>query len=665
MEATTQTPVAQPDPNLLPLPEDGPHAASAWQARITSAKQRMQRKVEKGRANVKRYQVEHKDLTDGEVVVPDDFANVEQKKAQLFFQSPDVQLRPTMPGLENAALLFQAVLNEQLGPDGADAKAMVGEVLFDLLCPAGFAATKIGYDAVTVPVDMPTMSPEAAALAGIPPDQIPTEPSERVIHQRYFWERFSPGQLLVPADFTGSNFDNASWLGMRYRMDAVEARRKFKLTDDQGKESKGDDDMLMSDLVDQPDRGSTPKLTISEIWYKGFLYDPAVKNPELMRQLVFVEGVDEPVVHRDSPHQRFDEYGRFQVGMRGNPIHVLTTRYVSDKALPPSDCDITRSLVDEKSTFRNQMLLQRDRSLPQRWINSQRAGQEFKDKVEGDPRAAYQAIIWTDGDGKEIIGEIATARYPRENYTANDYVDRDIQKGWAMGPNQQGAEADSSMTATESSIIQGNIDVRLDYERGKVLEWYTKGAEKFAALIQLYADETQYVEVLGGKAPGLQAWDKTKIQGRFVFTAKPDSAIRIDANAERRAALDLYRVTANDPNIRRVELLKSIVQKYNFDPATVVADQLPEAGPEPPKVSLSITGADLAPGMPQYQACLAILRANGLEIDPAKPDAAAQGEQPDPEHGGLQEMEAGLGLASTQRSGQLAGNAEATQRGAI
>jgi hypothetical protein len=661
----TQTP--QIDPMKLPLPADGPHSAGTWKTRITAARQRMTSKVLKGRENVLRYQVKHLTATPAvdTVLVPDDYANVNQKSSQLFFQSPEVQLRPTMPGLEEQTHLFQAVVNEQLGPDGADVQSTVAEVLFDLLCAAGFGATKIGYEATTAPVQMPSMSPEAALLAGMAPEMVPMVASERVIHQRYFWERFSPGQLLYPEDFTGSNFDKSPWVGMRYRADASVTRRQYGLEPDAGKESKdANDEMLMAEQADAADKSTTPKLTISEIWYRASIFDPEASNPELIRQIVFIEGVDDPVVHRDSPYQRFDQFGRFETGMRGFPIHILTTRYVSDQALPPADCDITRVLVDEKSKFRSQMIQQRDRSLPQRWVNTQRAGKEFIDKVTGDPMSAFQAVIAVDGDGKEMIGEISTARYPRENYTANDYCDRDIQKALAMGSNQAGAETDTSRTATELSLIQGNTDVRMDYERGQVLKWYCKGAEKFAALIQLFADETQYVQVLGGKAPQMQAWDKTKIAGRYVFTAKPDSAIRVDAAQERRSALDLYRVTANDPNVRRTELLKSIVQKYGFDPATVVAEELPEKGPEPPKVTLSISGADLAPTMPQYQACLAILSANGIHIDPAAAmRAAAEQGGKEAEHGGMQEMEAGLGMASTQRSGQLPGNAEATQRG--
>jgi hypothetical protein len=659
-----ETQTAAPKPNVLPLPSDGPHSAGTWRSRITAATQRMRAKIDHGRENVLRYQMKHLSaVANDTVVVPDDYANTEQKKAQLFFQSPEVQLKPTMPGLEQSALLFQHVLNETLGPDGVDAKSMVGEVLFDLLCPAGYGATIIGYEATTVPIQMPTLSAEAAALQGIPPDQIPMQPSERVIHARYFWERFSPGQLLYPEDFTRSNFDEASWLGRRYRVDASVARRQYGLKPDEGTASKlSEDDLLMTTAPGGGDKSTTPKLTVSELWYKASIFDPEAINPELIRQLVFVEGVDAPVVHRDSPHQRFDAYGAFQTGMRGFPIHVLTTRYVSDQALPPSDCDISRVLVDEKSAFRTNMIRQRKRSLPQRGVNTQRVGQEFIDKLNSPD--GFQAVLPVDGDPAEAVKEIALARFPRENYDANDYCDRDIQKAWSMGSNQQGAETDTSRTATELSLIQGNTDVRLDYERGKVIEWYSKGAEKVAALLQLYADEEQYVLVLGGTSPGLQAWDKTTIAGRYVFTAKPDSAIRVDAAADRRQALDMYTRLANDPNVKRVELVKSIIQKCGMDPSTIVVEELPQAEPDKPKVTLSFTGMDLNPMSGQYPHVMAILAANGLQVEPvAPPPADPNAPQPDPPHGGMQEMEMGLGGNPAQRTGQLPGNAEATARG--
>lgn len=654
------------NPDVLPLPNDGPHAASAWKARYTGALNRMKPKVETGRANVRRYQVKHLDIAPAAdtVVVPDDYANVEQKKAQLFFQSPEVALKATMPGLEKAVPVFQAVINEKLGPDEIDALSMVDEVLFDVLCPAGFGATKIGVDVVSAMVDVPIMSPEAATLAGLQPDQIPTQKAPSIIHQEYFWKRFSPGNLLYPDDFTGSNFDDAAWLGMRYPIDAAVGRREFKLAADTGKEVKlADDDMLMAPKPDGGgDRSATPKLICYEIWYKAALFDPKERHPKKIRQLVFVDGVDAPVIHRDSPYQAWDAFGRLVTGMEGFPIHVLTTRYVSDQALPPADCDITRVLNDEKSKFRTQMIQNRDRSMPQRAINTQIAGQEFKDAVTADSAKAFQAVIFVDGPVEEAIKPLALASYPRENYTANDYCDSDTAKAWGMGPNQLGADDEMDPTATGASIKQGNTDIRMSKERNRVLNWYAKGAAKLGAVIQLFADDTAYVQVTGAEGPPkLEAWDKTTIAGRYAFTVKADSGLKLDAMQEKRSALELYRVTANDPNIRRTELLKDIVNRYGFDADRLVAETLPEPPPDKPNISLSISGMDLNPVAPQYPAVLSILTKAGIAIPPGATQPVTSGAPQ--EHGGMAEEETGLGAGGPQRTGQLPGNGMAQAMG--
>lgn len=645
------------------LPVEGQHAPGAWKARITSAKQRMEPIIKRGQENVRRYQVQHLDYDPkaDTVVVPKDFANVEQKKPQLFFQSPEIQLRPTLPGLEAAALKFQAVVNEKLGPDGADAKSMVGEVLFDVLCPTGFGVSKIGFEAVTEPVPIPehATDPRIAPL-GL---QAAMVQAPRTIYQRYFWDRCSPGKFLYPDDFTGSNFDQAAWLGVEFSIDAEKGRAQWNLGEDGGKASgDGEDQRLLSPRDNQTgDKSRTPKLTCYEIWYKAALFDVNEKHPEKLRQLIFVEGVDDPVVHRDSPYQRVNNAGQL-IGMMGFPLHVLTLRYVSDQAIPPSDCSISRVLTDELSRGRTQMLQQRSRSKPLRWFDTNQVGKETVDKIVS---GEMQELIPVPGDGSLMFGEISKASYSRENFTFNDYVNEDISEAWAMGNNQRGAENDASTTATEASIMQGNSDVRLDAERTRVLEWYCKGAEKFAALIQLFADETEYVSVLGAQgAKTLEAWDKTQIAGKFVFSAKPDSAIRVDAASERRQTLDLYKFTVNDPNVNRTELLKAIFQKYGYDPERLVAAQLPEKGPEPPKITLSVSGIDLNPAAPQYQAVIALLAANGIQIDPAATMAQGQpGGQP--AHGGPAQVEAGMGASTAQRSGMLPGNAEAQARGLV
>src|SRR3990167_10471948 len=82
-----------------------------------------------------------------------DFTLVERKKADLFYQRPDVTAlaSPLFAGQEPLLETHTQLLNESLGLDGVDAKRLVHQVLFDVLCPTGTGWTKMGYESVTVP----------------------------------------------------------------------------------------------------------------------------------------------------------------------------------------------------------------------------------------------------------------------------------------------------------------------------------------------------------------------------------------------------------------------------------------------------------------------------------------------------------------------------------
>ena len=132
----------------LPLPPEGHGSLQYWQSQLQDAEdKRKPYKENDWDRNVQAYL--GKTLTTAPdhdtVTVPKDFANVERKKAELFFQNPDVNLTAKQPGLEEAVQTFQAVLNYTLGPEGVDAGAMMTEVTFDA-CMTGLLASKIGYE---------------------------------------------------------------------------------------------------------------------------------------------------------------------------------------------------------------------------------------------------------------------------------------------------------------------------------------------------------------------------------------------------------------------------------------------------------------------------------------------------------------------------------------
>lgn len=152
-----------PQHDVLPLPEDGYNSFQQWKKRIEAAAELV--KTHKDRdwdRNLQSYKARTLPLVSSEgsedrVVVPRDFSFVEQKGAQLFFQTPEVHLKAKLDQLADATIIFQRVLNHFLSEDEVDALAVMNEVGFDALCPSGIMVSKIGYEAFApseqVPLD--------------------------------------------------------------------------------------------------------------------------------------------------------------------------------------------------------------------------------------------------------------------------------------------------------------------------------------------------------------------------------------------------------------------------------------------------------------------------------------------------------------------------------
>jgi len=631
----------------IPLNDDD---RKAWESRIKAAETKRDSFADLQRENVDAYKGEI--LNDAPstdtVIVPKDFANVEQKKAQLFFQQPDIQATAlsVLQGQEDAVTIWQAVLNQYLGPHGVDALTCVDECLFDCLCPAGYAASKIGYTVVQdgeIPIqvgeqprlDPMTGQPQMDPTSGEPMMDPVTQPGPKIIFEEYFWKRFSPLKVLVPADFYGSDYDQAAWIGMEFVKPFSVAKDEYQLPDDFGGTVTKDKNLL---IEDEESTDSSAKFVKGwELWYKASLFDRKEKHPQRLRRLVMIDGHDTPCVHENSPYQKFDpESGRLTGGMVGFPVHVLTLRYLGDSAYPPSDCTVSRNQVQELSETLTTMLLQRKRAVPMRFADLGRIGGE--DGLSKLQKNIWQAVIPLESYDKDNppVAEMAMAAYPRDNYQIADAIERDISEAWAMGANQRGNETDTTRTATELNLIQKNTDTRLDKERARVLLWYIKGVEKLASLIQMFADEQDYVQIVGqGGVQRLAVWDKNTVQGKFAYALRPDSSIKIDAASDRKQALEFVNYSAKSPFINQQELMTWVTKKFNLDPAKLITKP-PESGPPPPNVSFRFSGEDfIGPQAPMVmqiiqQAGYKITYQIGQDLNPESEDnqVAGNGNQP-------------------------------------
>lgn len=618
------------EPKLaIELAATGLGSESWWRDQVTQAGKRRKKELTLWKANLSRYgggKPKLPGMAPGDTTAVNvDFYNTEQKKAQLFYQQPDVQLAPKDGQGAEVSALFQKVLNYYLGKDEIDVEDMMDEALVDMLVPAGYIATKIGFEEVKqdVMVASRRLDPATGQAALDPKTGQPEMTATPTrIWSRYFWERISPSKLLIPSNWTSVRYDKAPWLGFEFDLDADMGAREFKVSRGFLGEASDAEDSLVAEH-DKEFKKSSGKGV--EIWYRASLYDPKVKNPDLFRRLVIVEGKRQKrvVVHEDSPYQRFAPNGRFLQGMRGNPIHVGALRSMTDTAYPPSDCSISRNQVDELSAGRSQMTTQRRRNLPMRGVDRTKIDKMELDKLE---RAEVQGLLPVDGDPDQIIKVIANAQLPRENFDFNSIIQQDIDRMWALGANQQSTTASGGRTATELSLIQKATDTRMTKERGRVLAWYVKGVEKLSTLLQLFGDEEQLVPILGQDGTTtMMAWDKTKIPGRFLFTARPDSSIRTDAAEELERSLRSYNLMARDPHVNRIELLRPILVKLGYDPAKVLIEKVPDAKPEPPKPNVSFKAEDLVlPSVIEYLGQMGITITPVGAVVPGRAGAAAQ-----------------------------------------
>lgn len=599
--------VQAPEGAMTAAPTTDPKWANAWRRRLSSATRYREDLLKDWKDNVN-YRVQkpfaEASIREDTVAVPEDWARSKQKAAQLMFQVPKVILTPKAPQHADAAPVFQAVLNHKLHHE-IKAEAMLDECLADVINAAGFMVSVVGIDIVTetrqVPESDPSQVPPEMQAALLQGGALPMVPMEVPIYESYSWKRISPAAFLWPAEFTGSNWDEAPWLGYETWLPLEEARKKYKLPAD-FKGASPKPALLSEDVLPGTSRpqASDEYVKVQVVWYKRYLYSKEAKHPEELGTMVFVDGLDEPVEDGPTSWQKYvpeeidpttgEMIPGHYIGIRKFPIRVATLTYISDLAIPPSDSQAGRPQVRELIRSRSQMLRQRDRSIPVRWADSNRIDPQIMDRLQS---GEWQDIIPVNGPGERVLGEIARAQYPRENFQFQNVIGSDLDRAWSLSNNQLATQGASERSATEVQVMQSAATVRLEYEKARVARYVVGGVEVLAGLVQLFADRVEYVQLLGPDgAKRLEAWDRNKVQGEFAFEIVPDSGDRVDPAVRQERILKLYNLAANDPTINRPQLTRQLVESFGMDPA-VILTQPPPPPPEKPNLSYRFSGEDL------------------------------------------------------------------------
>jgi hypothetical protein len=501
------------------------------------------------------------------VRVPIDYTGTKAKVAQLFSQIPAVHLDPPLPG-------FERKLNATL----TDAKvgAALEMNLPDVVNAAGIAACLCAYEARTSETSVPAIDlrmmpqPLVAQILSTKtlPDgsPLPFVKTTRVTDHRYTINRISPADLLWPVDFAGSDFDEAPWIGRSGRMPWAEAQIAFNLTEDDKEHVIGDGRTSADSLNEETRRDDHEEVSFDELFYKTYRFDPTATSFHVIRRLVFVTGKSEPVIDEPWAGQKWNDDGAY-LGACTYPIRVLTLDYFSDEAIPPSTSSISKPLVDELNESRSQMVEQRAHSQPIRWYNSDRVDETTQQALAA---GTWQGMIPVQGDGERIIGEIARAQYPREDFSFDQVARNDLNDTWQL--------LTPAASATASRGDQALMGTRNAQERAKVSAFFCGIAEVIGGLMALYEPQGAFGD----------EFDRSLVSKSLTFSITADSTLLLDSNQKLDRCVQFLNYTAKSGWVDLQPVLTEMAVLSGFDPSIVRPPQ-PRA-PEPPNVSIRFTG---------------------------------------------------------------------------
>lgn len=622
--------------NLTPIPLT-PDQIGEWWGRIKESRQQNKRLGDKWDVLMKAYLPEvnagAEDLKAGI-----HFRNVHTKIPKLFFRSPDLIITAEGPAKDviidpttgvpidnvSAAAIKAAILRQKLGTKGVNVKRKIGAALFDVIAWAGIGCTKIGYKAVIKQVDLPVMGPDpnfvppdqpgsVLGLGAAPePPQVPQtgpdgqplfEPQPVTIYEEWYWDHFSPKRLLRPAELKSTMYDqDASWLGMEFDMPEATARAAFQIPPEvELKTSPSTDYEYKHEEIN----GSQAKGLVHgvEIYYKTSIFDPTTQpHPQALRHLVLLECSQEKAfVHRDDPDQTFDELGMLTPDSRiGFPYQIFTNRDLTDAAVPWADNAFTNASVKHINTHRRQSVKLRDANIAKYLYDS---GAFTPDELGRIQRGEVGEFIAVEagklaGGAEKLIAPIVKNEASRDDWRTAQILKQDVEETLGIGGVNAGGTEDTVRTATEISTSANALADRIECEQDRVMDDYLCGVAKFDTLLCRYATETSYVNWVGNDGMNrLQPWNRSIIAGKWSFTAKPNSQLRIDAVRDRAQTIELIDtlmpLAGVMVNIK--PLLRKLTLQFGEDPHELILPDPPVVEPGASPAGVGGSGSSSKP----------------------------------------------------------------------
>jgi hypothetical protein len=492
---------------------------------------------------------------------------------------------------------------------------------------------------------------------------VPGPPVEQTIevpvYERFRMDAFSAEKLLIPHDWRSTQYDAAPWLGEEFVMGWEDAKRLYKL-DDTFRANTSRDELVLTTDAESTASGAKDLFRGVRIWLHAARFDPTVAHSELFYLLVLAEGInDKPVEYRRSPYQTLGQDGRLTAdSMIGNPIHPIVLRILPDHAYVPADAAFTDPLVRVENTWMQQDIKARDANIPR--FGHSDAIKESIDKLADADVGMGVGIpdeLMMRGIDKLIV-PIPHLEHAQSDAAGRAGIQRAIQETLGIGANQAGSVTSKVHSATENAIVEANVSKRLKGEQVRLMKSVCGLIRKFDSLIQRYADQRAYVEIVGQNGERrLAMWDQDLIAGRYAYDATPESQLAQDPEQRIKRTLDYVNFLAKSPYTNQAEMHRIVDLAFGFDPSRMM--QTPEPPPpDKPSIGFTFNGSDLA--IPEVRL---ILGTSGIQLPPVPSPEAVQAHQVEAQklaakqqpHGGLADQSEKLSKHASEETGELTG----------
>ena len=613
--------VTQPPPVMEPVEPTGPiikielpeGKLEFFQKEIERARQVREDRIAEWQVkhNLERYQPAKKDAEGVNVGV--DFRDVERKLADLFFGEAQISvIADPEEAQPRAALLHQELLNGLISDQKMDAKATADKAILDCLVALQPAFCKFGYIPTTVDV----------------PDPLTGQPVPIVVHETLFFSRISGAAGLLPADFKDTDYDKSPWVGYDWKMSTSQATREFGLPEDWTPPSGGARVTTFTDepTGKNPPGSSDPQCAGVTLYYSAHLFDESVRHPDLIRELVLIDGWEGPVKHEDLACQTLDKTtGRLTPdSCIGFPLHLLALRDLPDSAHVPADSSQTGPLTTEINDYMTQTKGQKDSN---RLILLADITKIDLTALEGikeiEAKLGFKVIPVTEGalstGMQTAMAQVPSLTLGRETYVGLDRFERFRDQILGISPNTAGATTQTRRSATETADVARNVGARFEKERKRIIKWWLQGIRNKLSPMAIKYGNRLALEILGPKKGAeWNAFREAGQLGPFTFTVSIDTGRYQDVEDTRRQILQVFNLLAKSPFANQQFFVAKICEAFGWDVSQAMTQPQPPK-PEPPKVTFSVSGPDLDRAAPQYRGVLAALAAGGMDVSKFPP----------------------------------------------